>query len=78
MRERFCLHVELETDAVQSSEIEAPQVFLFRAVQELLLNVVKQAGVTRACVFFSRSDDRPTVSDHGKGFDSRRPVSRTS
>jgi CheY-like chemotaxis protein len=40
-------------------------------VQELLFNVVKHAGVARACVVVSRTDGRVTVavSDEGRGFD---------
>jgi signal transduction histidine kinase len=47
------------------------RAFLFEAVNELLMNVVKHAGVDKAEVILSRSDDQIQlqVVDHGVGFD---------
>jgi signal transduction histidine kinase len=45
-------------------------VFIFRAVQELLLNIVKHAKVESARIDLSRTDQWfvLTVSDQGRGF----------
>jgi signal transduction histidine kinase/ActR/RegA family two-component response regulator len=69
--EQFGLEVELAAAEELPYESEPLKVFLFRAVQELLFNVVKHAGVKSARVALSRSDDclRVTVGDRGAGFD---------
>lgn len=49
------------------------KAFLFRALRELLMNVVKHAQTSEVKVSTSFSDQRIlrlTVTDHGKGFDS--------
>ena len=71
MKEQFGLHVRLESDGAQQSESTPLKVFLFRAVQELLFNVVKHAGVKTAKVALSSSDGCLSVSviDQGRGFD---------
>ncbi len=70
MSEQFGLQVQLEEDAARQFESGALKVFMFRAVQELLFNVVKHAGVKSAHVFLTGSDDSLiiTVSDQGRGF----------
>ena len=70
MSEQFDLQVQLEVDAARQFESGALRVFMFRAVQELLFNVVKHAGVKSARVFLTGSDDSLiiTVSDQGRGF----------
>jgi PAS domain S-box-containing protein len=70
MKERFDLHVELDVNSELLMERTPQKVFLFRAVQELLLNVVKHADVKNAKVEVASSEDSIslTVSDHGKGF----------
>ena len=70
LNERFGFLVHLETDAEEWFENETLKIFLFRAVQELLLNAVKHAGVKQARVGLSISDDRLVigVSDQGRGF----------
>jgi PAS domain S-box-containing protein len=70
-KEQFGLHVELMADEVQTHQSGPLKVFLFRAVQELLFNVVKHAGVKSARVALSGSDGciLVTVSDQGRGLD---------
>jgi len=71
MHEQFGLHVQLDTDAAQQFESGPLKVFLFRAVQELLFNVVKHAGVKSARVLLSGASGRLliSISDQGQGFD---------
>ena len=68
-RERFGLQVELTAEESLPDESPPLKVFLFRAVQELLFNTVKHAGVNNARVSLSSSDDHfvVTVSDEGQG-----------
>jgi PAS domain S-box-containing protein len=67
--EQFGLHVELHSDGAQHSENAPFKVFLFRAAQELLFNVVKHGGVKTARVDLARNDGCIvlSVSDHGRG-----------
>jgi PAS domain S-box-containing protein len=71
MKERFDLRVELESKTELLMEQTPQRVFLFRAVQELLFNVVKHAAVKSAKVEVTSSQNliAVTVSDLGKGFD---------
>jgi PAS domain S-box-containing protein len=71
MRNRFGLEVQLELNGAQQFEHAPVRVFLFRAVQELLFNVVKHAGVKSARVALAGSDISLaiTVSDQGLGLD---------
>jgi PAS domain S-box-containing protein len=68
--EQFGLHVELESNGDQQLENTHLKVFLFRAVQELLFNIVKHARVKSARVVLSFSDNciSISVSDMGCGF----------
>jgi PAS domain S-box-containing protein len=68
--EKFGLHVELESNGDQQLESTPLKVFLFRAVQELLFNIVKHAKVKSARVVLSVSDSciSISVSDKGRGF----------
>jgi len=70
LNERFGFLVQLETDTAEWFENEALKIFLFRAVQELLFNAVKHAGVKKARVCLSNPDGRLviTISDQGRGF----------
>jgi len=70
MRQQFDLHVELVADDEQQPECAPLNSFLFRAVQELLFNTVKHAGVRSARVTLSSTDHELgiTVSDRGRGF----------
>jgi PAS domain S-box-containing protein len=71
MRESHGLTVEVEARDWPPIPDELVQVFLYRAVQEMLFNVVKHAGTDRAWVRLEGRGDRAevTVSDRGKGFD---------
>ena len=70
MKDQFGLQVQLESDGAHELESSPLRVFLFRAVQELLFNVVKHAGVKTAQVVLSSSGSSlaMTVSDQGQGF----------
>lgn len=62
--------VHMERDHLTLTENEA--VLLFQSVRELMLNVVKHAGVDRIClaVTFSSADEVCIeITDQGKGFD---------
>ena len=71
MHEQFGLNVVLDADARLALENTPLKVFLFRAAQELLYNVVKHAGVKRAHVTLSNRNGGIvlTVSDRGGGID---------
>ncbi len=70
LKEQFGLKVDLNMDATHQFESKSLNIFLFRAVQELLFNITKHAGVDSARVVFSVSDQGVaiTVSDQGRGF----------
>jgi len=61
-------HVQVEGDTHELDESTA--IVLFKAVRELLFNVVKHAGVRQATVTISRDDSmlRLEVEDQGAGF----------
>ncbi|RJQ78099.1 MAG: response regulator [Desulfobacteraceae bacterium] len=71
MEEQFGLRIELGANSEHRLESSSLKVFMFRAVQELLLNIVKHAGVKSARVDLCGSDHNLaiTVSDAGRGFD---------
>jgi PAS domain S-box-containing protein len=70
MAANFDLEVEFETHVERNQEFAPLKTFIFRAVQELLFNVVKHAGVNRAQMVLSGTDSylSITVSDEGHGF----------
>ncbi len=70
MREQFSLIVTLDSNVEQRHEYASLKTFLFRAVQELLFNVVKHSGVKQARIEVCGSDSRICigVSDDGHGF----------
>ena len=70
MRNQFGLQVQLETDGAGHFESAPLKAFMFRAVQELLFNIVKHAGVKSARVVLAgtASSLTMTVSDDGLGF----------
>jgi CheY-like chemotaxis protein len=72
MNKQFGLKVQVEAENIPQLKNSPVKVFIFRAVQELLFNIVKHSGVKSACVSFSckNSHLNVTVSDQGKGFDS--------
>jgi signal transduction histidine kinase/ActR/RegA family two-component response regulator len=72
IKETHGLTVDLEADPALDPEREDIMLFLFQSVRELLLNVVKHAGVKSACVEMSQdTKDRLciAVTDQGTGFD---------
>ena len=71
MEEKHGFTVELETREDASTDREDIRILLFESVRELLFNVAKHAGVTRAKVCLSRLNDhiQIVVSDEGIGFD---------
>lgn len=71
MSEQFGLDVHLTADRVEQYENMPLKMFAFRAVQELLFNVVKHAGVKSARVDVAGAQHQLTISviDQGKGFD---------
>jgi PAS domain S-box-containing protein len=70
MKDQFGLDVRLKSKSAFQLESAPLKVFMFRAVQELLFNVVKHAGVKNARVEFDSVDGSYAiaVSDQGKGF----------
>ncbi len=71
MGEQFGLQVELEIHTPQKVRNAALKRYLYRAVQELLFNIVKHSGVKRAHVAIAGVNGSLTltVSDQGSGFD---------
>jgi PAS domain S-box-containing protein len=72
MGQQFGLQIELEVEANLPQVDSMPmKVFIFRAIQELLFNVVKHARAKSARVAFSFADSRLmiTVRDPGVGFE---------
>jgi PAS domain S-box-containing protein len=70
MDEQFSLKVELNVNTELLLERTPQKMFLFRAVQELLFNSIKHAGVKKAQVEVTSSENSITVnvSDQGCGF----------
>jgi chemotaxis methyl-accepting protein methylase/chemotaxis response regulator CheB/signal transduction histidine kinase len=71
MEAQFGLTVDLETQAEEHFEASDLKVFLFRAAQELLFNVVKHAGIKSARLRLAASGRNLVlaVEDEGQGFD---------
>jgi PAS domain S-box-containing protein len=71
MNGQFGLITAIEQNTDMLLESTSLKVFLFRAVQELLFNIVKHAGVKTARINLSSSNEffAVTVSDQGQGFD---------
>ena len=65
------LQVVVKKDAKIPAIDEEVQILLFRAVRELLLNIVKHAGAKRASILLQKSGGsiKITVQDDGTGFD---------
>ena len=71
MRQMHGLNVDLSAAPEAEPKSEAHRILLFEAVRELLLNVVKHAGVHEADVDLycpDRGHIRVIVTDHGRGF----------
>ncbi len=71
MQEQYGVHTKLKVRVGAEPVDEELRVFLFRAVQELIMNVAKHAGADRVEASVSRQNDRMyiTVEDRGAGFD---------
>jgi PAS domain S-box-containing protein len=72
MAENHQLSVHVEADPRAQPDTREVGVLLFQSVRELLVNVVKYAGVAEARVTLERAGDeaiRIVVSDQGAGFD---------
>jgi signal transduction histidine kinase len=74
MRARHSLEVRLTTRGEVDPAGEEISTLLFRSVQELLLNVVKHAGVKSADLRLEVRGDllRIRVADRGKGFNAEK------
>jgi signal transduction histidine kinase len=80
IEDRFGLKIRVQTDDGDGEGIPLSddlRVLLYRAVQELLMNVVKHAGATQAEVKLRQRDGQAevSVSDNGSGF--QRPSAET-
>lgn len=71
MKEQFDLQVEVESRTNLNGMEDHIRVLLFRAVRELLFNIVKHAETKQATVHLEQVDNclHITVSDPGVGFD---------
>jgi len=71
MEANYGLQVLLNDDLKKHTIDEEIQVFLFRAVRELLLNVVKHAGANKAYITLQTvgKNIQITIKDKGIGFD---------
>lgn len=71
LNESSTLKVQNQAFGLEHRLPESTEVIVFRIVQELLNNVAKHAGASRALVQLLRDGDRfhITVEDNGKGFD---------
>jgi two-component system CheB/CheR fusion protein len=74
-RELHGLEVELEIEQPVRIRSEGLRVMLFQIVRELLFNVVKHAGVSRATITVGERDDEAvvTVADEGIGLQAGAP-----
>ena len=74
MAERHGLKVEVKVAPDLEVESDRARTLVYRAVQELLFNVVKHAGTREAEVSAERAADhlRVTVADTGRGFEATR------
>ena len=72
MRERFGITIEIKGDANVQINDHDIRSFAYQAISELLMNVVKHAGVNRARILMRRAGKTGVpieVSDQGCGFD---------
>ncbi|MEZ4866446.1 MAG: PAS domain S-box protein [Caldilineaceae bacterium] len=71
MAQRYGFTIQVEAPADLPVPNDDLRVLLFKAVREMLFNIVKYAGVNAATVALSHADDqlRIEVSDQGVGFD---------
>ncbi len=71
MKEKYALNVDFNNDPGLWTASEELKIFLFQAVKELLLNIVKHSGVTHASIHLTSGakEVRILIEDRGKGFD---------
>lgn len=71
MKKSHGLEVEISSTGGVPPLNQTAQMFVYRAVRELLFNVVKHAGVNEAHVTVKTGPEHVvvTVRDHGRGFD---------
>ncbi len=76
MKEKNGLAVEIHCDEALPPIPEELRIFLFQAVRELLLNVVKHAETDHAVVRVEKTDESILIEvcDEGKGFDAARAL----
>ncbi|MEX0884912.1 MAG: PAS domain S-box protein [Phycisphaeraceae bacterium] len=69
--QKYAMRVEVEADPAAEMGNEPIRVLLFEAARELLLNVVKHAGVAEAKLTLRQTDEavQVAVEDRGVGFD---------
>jgi signal transduction histidine kinase len=75
MHEKHGLTLDIETEAAAEPGAEQVRIFLFDAVRELLLNVVKHAKVNHAQIrmrMLENNEIELVVADKGAGFDPAR------
>jgi two-component system sensor histidine kinase DegS len=67
---KFGLETEFQTAGIPQKYPTYVQIAIFRLVQEALNNIVKHAGVKKACVILYESEEKITltIKDEGKGF----------
>jgi PAS domain S-box-containing protein len=80
MREQYALPIELEANGHFVIPNQELHVLLFNCVRELLFNIVKHAGASRAIVAMAWVDHvlRIEVRDDGKGFPVNTPEEEVS
>lgn len=73
MKEQYGLHMDLEANENFPPLDHHMRMLLFQSIRELLFNVVKHAGILEAKVMLEQvnGQGRITVSDDGKGFDTK-------
>jgi signal transduction histidine kinase len=79
MRKKFDMSVQIRVDRIIEKIGKEIGLFVFEAVRELLLNVVKHAGVKTVAIEVKaqgRGRFKVEVSDQGNGFDSSRDDDR--
>ena len=69
--ERYGLEIEMKDDGLAKPMDERIRIILFRSLRELLINVAKHSGSSRATVAIHREEDMAhvTVKDEGVGMD---------
>ncbi len=71
MNEKFGLNVQIDVRTDEGIDFSLAPMFIYRAVQELLFNVVKHSTAKSARVALTNTEQniQISVSDEGKGFD---------